>query len=223
MVSMAKQSSNSGIVFAAVALAVIIGAIGIYMVLRQPATPSTTTPGQVACTLEAKLCPDGSSVGRTGPNCEFAQCPGSPAPAPSASLKTFTDAAKGVTFQYPALTTAYISGQTWPPTVQVKSGPFSCATGGSEIAQGGVTASKTIDGKTYCVTTSSEGAAGSVYTTYDYASEVGGKVVTLSFVLQFVQCANYDEPKKTACEAERLSFSPDGLIAEIAPTIKLTK
>jgi hypothetical protein len=27
------------------------------------------------CTMEAKLCPDGSSVGRTGPNCEFASCP----------------------------------------------------------------------------------------------------------------------------------------------------
>ncbi|MBU3901639.1 hypothetical protein KKF25_03270, partial [Patescibacteria group bacterium] len=30
--------------------------------------------GQKACTMEAKLCPDGSSVGRTGPNCEFAKC-----------------------------------------------------------------------------------------------------------------------------------------------------
>ncbi len=29
-----------------------------------------------ACTEEAKICPDGSSVGRTGPNCEFAPCPG---------------------------------------------------------------------------------------------------------------------------------------------------
>lgn len=28
------------------------------------------------CTEEAKVCPDGSSVGRTGPNCEFAPCPG---------------------------------------------------------------------------------------------------------------------------------------------------
>ncbi len=28
------------------------------------------------CTLEAKLCPDGSSVGRAGPNCEFDPCPG---------------------------------------------------------------------------------------------------------------------------------------------------
>ena len=30
---------------------------------------------QIACTLEAKLCPDGSAVGRQGPNCEFAKCP----------------------------------------------------------------------------------------------------------------------------------------------------
>lgn len=30
----------------------------------------------VACTMEAKICPDGSSVGRTGPKCEFEKCPG---------------------------------------------------------------------------------------------------------------------------------------------------
>lgn len=29
----------------------------------------------VACTMEAKLCPDGSAVGRIGPDCEFAMCP----------------------------------------------------------------------------------------------------------------------------------------------------
>ena len=27
------------------------------------------------CTMEAKVCPDGTSVGRTGPNCEFSPCP----------------------------------------------------------------------------------------------------------------------------------------------------
>lgn len=30
---------------------------------------------QVACSMEAKLCPDGSAVGRSGPKCEFAPCP----------------------------------------------------------------------------------------------------------------------------------------------------
>lgn len=35
---------------------------------------SSSTTG-VACTQEAKQCPDGSFVGRTGPRCEFAKCP----------------------------------------------------------------------------------------------------------------------------------------------------
>lgn len=30
---------------------------------------------QVACTQDAKICPDGSAVGRQGPKCEFAPCP----------------------------------------------------------------------------------------------------------------------------------------------------
>jgi hypothetical protein len=34
----------------------------------------------IACTQKAKLCPDGSAVGRTGPNCEFALCPGEKEP-----------------------------------------------------------------------------------------------------------------------------------------------
>lgn len=31
--------------------------------------------GKTACTQETKQCPDGSYVGRTGPDCEFAECP----------------------------------------------------------------------------------------------------------------------------------------------------
>lgn len=32
-------------------------------------------PGMIGCTKEAKQCHDGSYVGRSGPNCEFATCP----------------------------------------------------------------------------------------------------------------------------------------------------
>ncbi len=40
-------------------------------------TPTQTenTDRKIFCTQEAKLCPDGSYVGRTGPKCEFAACP----------------------------------------------------------------------------------------------------------------------------------------------------
>jgi len=37
--------------------------------------PTTSCLGATACTMEAKICSDGSSVGRQGPNCEFAPCP----------------------------------------------------------------------------------------------------------------------------------------------------
>jgi hypothetical protein len=33
--------------------------------------PSNTT----ACTMDARECPDGTFVGRSGPNCEFVACP----------------------------------------------------------------------------------------------------------------------------------------------------
>lgn len=38
-----------------------------------PSQPEPFEP--VLCTADAKMCPDGSFVGRIGPNCEFAPCP----------------------------------------------------------------------------------------------------------------------------------------------------
>ena len=35
----------------------------------------TSVVEPVFCTQDAKLCPDGSYVGRTGPKCEFSECP----------------------------------------------------------------------------------------------------------------------------------------------------
>lgn len=44
------------------------GGIYFYQKRIEPSQP-------IACTEEAKICPDGTAVGRTGPNCEFAACP----------------------------------------------------------------------------------------------------------------------------------------------------
>ncbi len=40
-----------------------------------PTVYPTVSPTLVACTADAKLCPDGSYVGRVPPSCDFAQCP----------------------------------------------------------------------------------------------------------------------------------------------------
>lgn len=41
-----------------------------------PKTDTANPDKIVACTEEAKVCEDGSTVAREGPNCEFAACPG---------------------------------------------------------------------------------------------------------------------------------------------------
>ncbi len=48
-------------------------------------------PTPVACTMEAKLCPDGSYVGRVGPRCEFAECPAAPNPTPTSECTKDSD------------------------------------------------------------------------------------------------------------------------------------
>ncbi|MGB9743628.1 MAG: Gmad2 immunoglobulin-like domain-containing protein, partial [Minisyncoccales bacterium] len=54
-------------------LIVLIVLAGIYFGLRFLIDKSKLEP--VACTMEAKLCPDGSYVSRIPPKCDFAPCP----------------------------------------------------------------------------------------------------------------------------------------------------
>lgn len=46
-----------------------------------PKKDTANPDGATACTEEAKVCPDGSSVSRQGPDCEFAACPSDEAAA----------------------------------------------------------------------------------------------------------------------------------------------
>lgn len=67
-----KSNTTIGVLLG-FALAVVAGAC---------VKKDTNVPGdKAACTEEAKVCPDGSSVGRTGPDCQFAECPAGDAPA----------------------------------------------------------------------------------------------------------------------------------------------
>jgi membrane-bound inhibitor of C-type lysozyme len=186
---------------------------------NQPGTPAQPEP--IACTLEAKICPDGSSVGRVGPNCEFTPCPAETVQS-SVPWKTATSSQIGLSFRYPEkLTTEYIHTVNWPPQIQVLDKKFTCNETGVEIAQGGQTVKITVDNREYCVTKSSEGAAGSTYTQYAYTFPKNGQTITLTFTLRTVQCGNYDDPQKTACEQERESFDLDGVVDRIAQTVSL--
>lgn len=175
--------------------------------------------GDIFCTAEAKLCPDGSSVGRVPPNCEFAACPKG---ENNDLWQTAADSKTGISFQYPEkLTTQYIFTQEWPPVIKIKTGSYSCKTTPMEVSSLlEITSQRLVDNRVYCVNVKNEGAAGSVYSSYVYTIANSGKLIEVNFTLIYPNCGNYDQDKNLACSAEREAFDLDATVDRIVRTIK---
>jgi hypothetical protein len=72
--------------FAVIALTLALGACSTELLVGKPgivALPDAPPPPShpmadegTACTMDVRLCADGSYVGRTGADCAFAACPG---------------------------------------------------------------------------------------------------------------------------------------------------
>lgn len=59
----------------AIVLFVGVFALGFYLGQMTKESVVSNPPVLQGCTKELKICPDGTGVGRTGPNCSFAPCP----------------------------------------------------------------------------------------------------------------------------------------------------
>ena len=199
----------------------VILSAGIFYFVRHEETGKPLK--QIACTMEAKICPDGSAVGRSGPNCEFAACPTTNNDENWITSTT----AQGIEFQYPEKISAiymhptYYDAEGWPPKISVSNDKFSCAETPAESSLPNRVAQKNINQKTYCVSAESEGAAGSTYTSYIYSTIKNGKLISASFTIQAVQCLNYDEPEQSACVKERETFDLDAVADKIVASVKI--
>lgn len=71
------NKKSAGIIPLAIMGIIVVASMGAMMLVADGAA-------ETACTQEAKLCPDGSSVGRVLANCGFAPCPGEELPSGSA-------------------------------------------------------------------------------------------------------------------------------------------
>lgn len=185
--------------------------------------PPSSLLEPVACTMDAKICPDGSAVGRVGPRCEFAPCPPASIPTtlstPSSWHSTTTH---GIVFSYPAsLRLTYVSAVDWPPIVYLHTtSVFTCLEAGAIKDSAGKTERVKVNGREYCLTREAEGAAGSVYTQYAYTFPRGSHAATMMFSTRTVQCLNYDEPRRVACMHELTAFDPNQLMDQIAQTVR---
>ncbi|MES2994457.1 MAG: hypothetical protein V4681_00205 [Patescibacteria group bacterium] len=93
-------------------LIIIVLGVGAFMyrnAMERPLVPG----GAVACTEEAKICPDGTGVGRQGPSCEFAACP-----PPNVEI-----ADAGIAFALPAGYTQILAGAANQETLRIYQKP----------------------------------------------------------------------------------------------------
>jgi len=124
------------------------------------------------------------------------------------------------------LNTEYIGSQDWkviivneeekcPPEFKINEGQRDCKIISSESELLSETAKRSIDGRIYCIESLSEGAAGTIYTQYIYSTIKSGSLITVSCIIRYPQCMNYNEPYKPECENERETFDLDKIIGLI--------
>jgi hypothetical protein len=206
-----------------VIILVLVGVVyGAYYIQRNNHKP-------VACTTEAKLCPDGSSVGRTGPNCEFAACP---VTDPTANWQTYVNVQYGFEFKFPKSFGAEIwRAYKWPPLATVvpanenliKQGCPDIQTSSPEQSQ------LILNGNNFTLYKESEGAAGSTFTTYCYTTKKDQNNYTIEFLIRYTSgcgenCGPYcGTPNETACRNFDKVKEVEKPIEQMISTFKFTK
>lgn len=144
----------------------------------QPAPQMPVNPGNrpIACTMEAKACPDGSYVSRTGPNCEFAPCPSGgtgggtggamPVPQPPEEPQGVPDLplvgipAQAVSVEFLTTHRTALSGKI----LTVKGYVIDACAAGSDCGEPGVTLADEPDGSGYTMTVSMSSSDPTTYT-----------------------------------------------------------
>lgn len=94
------------IIYVLVAIAVVFGLMSLF-IKPEVVVEENLPPEEVACTMDAMMCPDGSYVGRTGPDCQFV-CPELPE-VPADVQAHITDKADLINLSVPAPNTVVMN------------------------------------------------------------------------------------------------------------------
>ncbi len=137
----------------------------------------------------------------------------------------YSSSTSDITFKYPStLSATFVGLVDWPPRPEISEQSFSCNESGDgpEAQRTSTTYARVINGRTYCVSVTRRGAAGTIYDQYSYSTLLNTKVVTLTFSIHHPQCDNYADQKiHEACQKETIGFSDqlDQTINQIFSTL----
>lgn len=124
---------------------------------------------------------------------------------------------------YVNLNQYYIDSRDWkveiikkakqfPSKYKITEGKIDCADSHSTSELTSEINKRKINGKIYCIESKSEGAAGSIYSEYSYATIKNGNLFIVNCVIRYSQCMNYSEPDISYCLKERESFNLDNIV-----------
>ena len=137
------------------------------------------------------------------------------------SWLTYINQDQRIEFKYPEeLYAQYISLVEWPPMVEISDDIFSCQETPLTSSLPNRTLRQKVGEREYCIEAMSEGAAGSVYTTYNYSTIYNNSLVKVTFILRYPACYNYDEPKQSECISERETSDLNEMIDKIVSSIE---
>lgn len=138
----------------------------------------------VACTMDAKVCPDGSAVGRTAPKCEFAPCPDYTVGWNYADNKE-----SGFTLKYP--NNFFDVGHE--PKISALDCDAIGFNGSCPVSSSLPTANSevTINNVKYCLSQEEDAGMGHVYFSYDYLTMKDNKCARIRFSTSTTNCSFY--------------------------------
>ncbi|MBL7156233.1 MAG: hypothetical protein ISS87_01390 [Candidatus Pacebacteria bacterium] len=130
----------------------------------------------------------------------------------------------GYAFYYPEeLNMDYVNIYPWPPEVVI-SLPDTTIPVSLDSLCSGISYSElvTIKDTIYCVTTRSDGAAGTSYSNYEYFTYKDNWLAFLAFEMRLPNCGNFYglDNKMEQCKKEQSEFDPNVLADQILSTFK---
>lgn len=104
----------------------------------------------------------------------------------------------------------YIAGQEgWPPVITTSATTYACTPKAASGEEPKTTVQKIINGRTYCVFTTMDAAAGSRYGEYTYITANGSGTKTTNFTLKWPNCGVYggpNDPNYIQCQSAQDAF-----------------
>jgi len=229
-----------------IALTAIVAVVAVGYFTFQKAS---VTKAPVACTMEAKICPDGSSVGRTPPNCEFAPCPEA-----VSNWKTYANTDYGFEMKYPVdffdqnqqpkLLTGDCNYNVFPS----KCPDIKDIVANDMVAQGGdlnaiksnladknywdnpAGTKQTINGLNYCMHTTGDAATGHAFNYYYFTTVKNNKCLVVYMATSTTNCDFYLPLEKGNTEQEKnynnclvTNQNQPIVLSQIISTFKFTK